>query len=197
MIWDFVHQFPLLQPHISFSDRFIDPVHDGVDIVVRIGGNDAWSAALGHRYFGAQRLIFCASPAYIEAHGAPLSEQDLDNHHCIGYLEEDGLVSPWFFRGHQPGEMERRIMHSRIAVGDGQGEVSAILAGHGIGQLPTWGVQPHLESGDIVEVLSDLSTDGLPMNLVWLKSREGLPKVKGLLDYLAERLGPHGAKRSV
>jgi hypothetical protein len=33
------------------------------------------------------------------------------------------------------------------------------------------------------------------MNLVWLKSREGLPKVKALLDHLAERLGPHGAKR--
>lgn len=34
------------------------------------------------------------------------------------------------------------------------------------------------------------------MNLVWLKSREGLPKVKALLDYLAERLGPHGARRA-
>ncbi|WP_236235839.1 LysR family transcriptional regulator [Pseudomonas faucium] len=196
LIWDFVHQHPLLQPHISFSDRFIDPVHDGVDIVVRIGGNDAWPATLGHRYFGAQRLIFCASPAYLQAHGEPVAERELEHHHCIGYLDAAGLVSPWYFKGRQPGEMERRVMPSRIAVGDGEGEVSAILAGHGIGQLPTWLVQPYLERGELVEVLPALATDGLPMNLVWLKSREGLPKVKALLDYLAERLGPHGARRA-
>jgi hypothetical protein len=42
-------------------------------------------------------------------------------------------------------------------------------------------------------VLPELATDGLPMNLVWLKSRESLPKVSVLLEYLSERLAPHGS----
>jgi len=42
--------------------------------------------------------------------------------------------------------------------------------------------------------LPALATDGLPMNLVWLKSREGLPKVRALLDYLLPRLAPHGSR---
>ncbi|MGJ3438904.1 LysR family transcriptional regulator [Pseudomonas sp. Je.1.5.c] len=192
LILDFIGLHPLLQPHISFSDRFVDPVHEGIDIVVRIGGPDAWPANLGHRYFGAQRLIFCAAPAYLERHGVPRSERDLDAHHCVGYGQADGLVSPWYFKGRQPGEMERRTVQARIAVGDGEGEVAAVLAGHGIGQLPTWLTQRHLDSGALVEVLPQLATDGLPMNLVWLKSRESLPKVRALLDYLLPRLAPHG-----
>jgi len=34
------------------------------------------------------------------------------------------------------------------------------------------------------------------MNLVWLKSREGLPKVRALRDYLLPRLSPHGTRAS-
>lgn len=193
LILDFVRQHPRLQPHVSFSDRFVDPAHEGIDIVVRIGGSDAWPAALGHRYFGAQRLVFCASPAYLAVHGVPQSAADLDHHHCVGYAHGDGQVSPWFFKGRQAGDQERRVVQTRIAVGDGEGEVAAVLAGHGVGQLPTWLVQRHLDTGALVEVLPALATDGLPMNLVWLKSREGLPKVRALLDHLAERLAPFGS----
>ncbi|MFJ4349232.1 LysR family transcriptional regulator [Pseudomonas sp. NPDC089401] len=196
LIMDFIRLHPLLQPHISFSDRFIDPLHEGIDIVVRIGGPDTWPEGLGHQYFGAQRLIFCAAPAYLARHGAPTSDRDLEQHHCVGYGHSDGQVSPWFFKGRQPGEMERRTPQARIAVGDGEGEVAAVLGGHGIGQLPTWLTQRHIDQGTLVEVLPDLATNGLPMNLVWLKSRENLPKVRALLDYLLPRLAPHGTRQA-
>ncbi|MGY4495535.1 LysR family transcriptional regulator [Pseudomonas sp. TE3610] len=195
LVLEFVKQHPRLLPHVSFTDRFVDPVQDGIDIVVRIGGPDAWPAALGHRYIGAQRMIFCAAPEYLAGHGVPQTVDDLEHHQCVGYGQTDGLVGPWYFKGKQAGDMERRIMHPRIAVGDGEGEVMAVLAGLGIAQLPTWLVQRHLDSGAMVEVLPQLATDGLPMNLVWLKSREGLPKVRGLLDYLTTRLSPGGVCR--
>ena len=72
--------------------------------------------------------------------------------------------------------------------------MAAVLAGHGIGQLPTWLTQRHVDQGTLVEVLPELATDGLPMNLVWLKSRENQPKVRALLDYLLPRLTPHGSR---
>ncbi|MBA1203260.1 hypothetical protein G7009_16130 [Pseudomonas capeferrum] len=163
-----------------------------MDIVVRIGEGDAWPAALGRRYIGAQRLVFCAAPRYLAEHGFPAAIAELETHHCIAYGQADGQVGPWFFKGRQPGDQERRVVHPRIAVGDGEGEVSATLEGYGIAQLPTWLVQRHLDEGRLVEVLPELATEGLPMNLVWLKAREALPKVSTLLDYLQERLAPHG-----
>jgi len=196
LILAFVKQYPRLSPHVSFSDRFVDPVHEGIDIVVRIGGSDAWSSSVGHRFFGTQRLIFCASPEYLEQYGAPSSERDLEQHQCVGYGQNDGMVGPWYFKGQQAGDMERRIMHPHIAVGDGEGEVMAVLAGLGIAQLPTWLAQRHLDSGALVEVLPEWATDGLAMNLVWLKSRENLPKVQALLAYLTARLTPSGSTES-
>lgn len=194
LILDFMKQHPRLSPHVSFSDRYVDPVHEGIDIVVRIGGSDAWPASVGHQFFGTQKLIFCASPDYLQRYGRPESEADLDGHRCVGYGQNDGMAIPWYFKGRQPGDMERRIMHPHIAVGDGEGEVMAVLAGMGIAQLPTWLVQVHLNSGKLVEVLPHLASEGTPMNLVWLKSRDALPKVSALLAYLGANLTPAGRR---
>jgi DNA-binding transcriptional LysR family regulator len=193
LILEFMKQHPRLSPHVSFSDRYVDPVHENIDIVVRIGGSDAWPASIGHRYFGTQKLIFCAAPDYLERYGQPASEADLERHLCVGYGLNDGMAIPWYFKGRQ-GDRERRIIHPHIAVGDGEGEVMAALAGMGIAQLPTWLVQVHLNSGRLVEVLPHLATDGLPMNLIWLKSREGQPKVSALVEYLGANLTTAGRR---
>lgn len=196
IILRFAQDHALLLPHISFSDRFIDPVEDGVDIVVRVGGSDVWPPALGHRYLGCERHIFCASPAYLSKHGTPVNDRDLEHHQCIAYGRADGTVSPWRFSGSRPREAERRVMSARFVVGDGEGQVTAVLAGCGIAQLPTWLIKHQLEDGTLVEVLPHLATDGLTINLVWIKSRQVLPKVSALLDALAAGLAdvsPQGA----
>jgi DNA-binding transcriptional LysR family regulator len=194
VILKFVEVHALLLPHISFSDRFVDPVEEGIDIVVRIGGSDVWPSALGRRYLGAERLIFCASPAYLRMHGKPMTELDLELHSCVVYGRGDGTVNPWHFSGAQPGDSERRLLAGRIAVGDGEGQVIAVSAGYGIAQLPVWLVKGGLEDGTLVEVLPQFATDGLAMNLVWLKSRQALPKVSALLEALAVCLTPSGSE---
>ncbi|MFJ7885793.1 LysR substrate-binding domain-containing protein [Pseudomonas sp. NPDC096917] len=190
VVLTFVKQHPQLQPHISFSDRFIDPVEEGVDIVVRVGGPDVWPAAWGHRYVGSERHVFCASPAYLKQHGEPLTDRDLQHHACVAYGRADGTVSPWRFAGSRPGEIELRVMCAQFIVGDGEGHVMAVKAGCGIAQLPTWLIKQQLAEGTLVEVLPHLASEGLAINLVWPKSREALPKVRALLDALAAGLMP-------
>lgn len=194
VILRFVQDHALLCPHISFSDRFIDPLEDGVDIVVRIGGSDVWPSTLGHRYLGSERHIFCASPAYLSAHGEPLTDRDLEQHQCIAYGRADGTISPWRFSGDRPGETERRVMSARFVVGDAEGQVMAVLAGCGTAQLPTWLINRYLEEGTLVEVLPNLATDGLTIHLVWIKSRQALAKIDAMLEALATGLVPSGSK---
>ncbi|MFP3518451.1 LysR family transcriptional regulator [Pseudomonas sp. SIMBA_077] len=186
----FLQRHPLLHPHISFSDRFIDPVAEGVDIVVRVGGPDVWPGAWGHRYLGSERLVFCASPAYLQQHGEPLTDRDLEHHVCVAYARADGTVSPWRFPGSRPAEMERRMVAAQYIVGDGEGQVMAVQAGCGISQLPTWLIKQQLAEGTLVEVLPHLASEGLAIHLVWPKSREALPKVSALLEALAAGLMP-------
>ncbi|WP_332877627.1 LysR family transcriptional regulator [Massilia sp. S19_KUP03_FR1] len=192
VILAFIADHHLLMPHISMSDHFVDLVEERIDIVVRIGGPNTWPTALGHRYLGAERLIFCASPAYLARRGTPQLDTDLEQHDRVVYGRSDGLVNSWLFAGAGAAPLEQRVMPGRIAVGDAAGQVAAILAGLGIAQLPTWAVKQQVEQGLLVEVLPQLATDGLPINLVWLKSRQYLPKVKLLLDVLANSLTPSG-----
>lgn len=191
-ILDFAAQHDLLVPHVSLSDHFVDLVEERVDIVVRIGGTNVWPLAVGHHYLGSERLIFCASPAYLARKGVPQTDDDLDQHDRVVYARTDGTVNSWLFGGIERGAMEQRFMPGRIAVGDGEGQVAAVLAGYGITQLPTWLVKRELEAGALTEVLPHLATEGLPMNLVWLKSRQHLPKVKLVLEALAASLTPDG-----
>jgi DNA-binding transcriptional LysR family regulator len=192
VILAFIADHQLLLPHISMSDHFVDLVEERIDIVVRIGGPNTWPQALGHRFLGAERLIFCAAPAYLARRGTPQTDTDLAQHDRVVYGRSDGLVNSWLFAGVGAAPLEQRVMPGRIAVGDAAGQVSAILAGLGIAQLPTWAVKQQVEQGLLVEVLPQLATDGLPINLVWLKSRQYLPKVKLLLDVLANSLTPSG-----
>ena len=192
VILDFIAGHQLLTPHISMSDHFVDLVEERIDIVVRIGGPHTWPNALGHRFLGAERLIFCAAPAYLARKGTPQTDADLAQHDRVVYGRADGLVNAWLFAGADAAPLEPRVMPGRIAVGDAVGQVSAILAGLGIAQLPTWVVQDQIAQGLLVEVLPQLATDGLPINLVWLKSRQYLPKVKLLLEVLGNTLTPSG-----
>lgn len=194
LMLDFLREHPLLLPHITFSDRFIDLVDQGIDIVVRIGTPDAWPALLGHRFLGAQRLVFCATPDYLAVHGTPTSAQALERHACILYGHDNGSVTPWSMAGEQ-GNIDRHVMPGRIAIGDGEGQLMAALAGLGITQLPTWLVERHLQSGELIEVLPHLAVQSLPINLIWLKSRQNLPKVRALLEVLGACLTPEGRKR--
>lgn len=184
-----VEAHELLVPHISFSDRYVDPVEEDIDIVVRIGGSNIWPPTLGRRYLGTERLVFCASPAYVLKQGAPKTAHDLEHHRCVMYGRADGQVNPWYFAGPQGGS-ERRLLPAHLTVGDGEGQVAAVLAGHGIAQLPTWLVKQPLAEGKLVEVLAHLATEGSPVNLVWLKRREAQPKVSVLLEALGAALAP-------
>ncbi|MGX1175461.1 LysR substrate-binding domain-containing protein [Pseudomonas sp. R151218B TE3479] len=183
-----VEEYPHLVPHLSFSDGFIDAVQEGVDIVIRLGGAQVWPDTLGHRYLGSEWHIFCASPAYLARHGTPLTDLDLKQHQCIAYGWRDGNISPWNFAGRHRSETVRKQVSPRLVVGDGEGLIIAALAGCGIAQLPSWLVRRQLEDGTLVEVLPQLATDGLAINLAWQKSREKLPKVAAVLEALTANL---------
>lgn len=179
---------PAVQLHVSFTDRFVDVVDDGIDVAVRIGGSDTWPANLGYRFLGKERLIFCASPAYLERKGVPATLEDLlSSHDAITYGRADGTASPWLI-SQGAGPTERRAVDSRIVVGDGEAQLDAVVAGLGVAQLATWLAGDALRAGQLVPILPEYDLEGLPLHIVWPRSKRLLPKVDRLLGHLAEHL---------
>jgi len=187
LLIEFARQHPAVTPQLSLTDRMVDLVDDGIDVAVRIGGSDAWPAPLAQRYLATERLIFCAAPAYLQRRGTPATADDLARHDCVVYGRADGSVAPWLLRD-GPGPARRLAVDGRIVVGNGEAQVDAVLAGCGVAQLATWLVGEHLATGRLLQILPQLSTAGLPLHLVWQRSRQLLPKVDAVLEVLARGL---------
>jgi len=66
--------------------------------------------------------------------------------------------------------------------------VETVKAGFGIAQLATWLIKAELASGELVEILPDLATVGLPLHLVWPRRKQLTPKVDALLELLTQGL---------
>jgi DNA-binding transcriptional LysR family regulator len=187
LLVDFAGQHPAVQLQVSFTDRFVDVGDEGIDVAVRIGGTDKWPASLGHRFLGAERLIFCASPAYLGRRGPPHALDDLAGHDTVTYGRSDGTASPWLISsGGVP--IERRMVDGRIVVGHGEAQLDAVVAGLGVAQLATWLAEDHVAAGRLVAILPEADVDGLPLHIVWPLSKQLLPKVDRLLNHLASKL---------
>jgi DNA-binding transcriptional LysR family regulator len=183
----FAAEHPQVTPHISYTDRFVDVVEDGMDVVVRIGGDEAWPAAVGYRHLGNEELIFCAAPAFIAAHGAPQRASDLPNYDAILYGRADGSTQPWRIQdGTAP--LARQHINGRMVFGQAESQVAAVEAGLGLAQFPTWLVDQKIREGKLVNILPQLTTQGLPLHLLWQRSRQHAPKVQALLAHFEATL---------
>jgi len=186
----FADTYPQVIPHVSFTDRFVDLVEDGLDVVVRIGGGDTWPAALGHRHLGHEELVFCASPAYLARHGAPATLTALLEHDAVLYGRADGSAAPWLLKD-RTTPLARQHLEGRIVLGQAEAQVAAVEAGFGIAQLATWVVEQQLREGRLVTVLPEFATQGLPLHIVWQRSRQHAPKVQALIAHFEATLSIH------
>lgn len=106
LVLDFLRAYPGVQPQISFTDRFINLVEEGVDVAVRIGGSDTWPTPIGYRFLGRERRIFCCAPSYLQRVGAIADDiETLNSLDSVRYRRPDGTPTPWYIqRGDAPVE---------------------------------------------------------------------------------------------
>ena len=86
----FCQQHPEIDISMTFSDRFVDLFDEGIDVAVRIGKTAEMPASLGYRQLGREKMVFCASPAYLAREGRPESVGALLQHRAILYERVDG-----------------------------------------------------------------------------------------------------------
>lgn len=185
----FLARHPDLRPVISFTDRFVDLIDEGIDVGVRVAQQDTWPEAVGRVYLGRERKVFCAAPGYLAEHGHPVDIGDLRSHTAVLYGASDAAPSPWRLEcGAAPVELY--LPERRLVLGNAEAQVDATVGGAGIAQLPTWLIGGHLELGALRPVLPDFAIDGLPVHIVWPRSRQLLAKVDAAVKHLTSAIPP-------
>lgn len=183
----FSARYPDVRPHLLFADRFVDLADERIDLAVRIGGPPDLPSSLSRRFLGRERLIFCASPAYLEKSGVPKTIDDLQEHTCVVYGRPDGTQSPWAY-AMADGQVGQCVVRPHIVAGDAEAQLAFVRAGFGIAQLATWLVRDDLEAGRLVNIFHGAATDGLPLSLLWPVARQLTPKVHALAEMLEAHL---------
>lgn len=187
VLLDIVRQHPALDLDVSFTDRHVDLVEDGNDLVVRLGDPGDMASLMG-RKIGVQRSLLCASHAYLDARGRPQIPADLADHDCIAYAR-DGRALPWVLLDQDGKQVSLRIK-PRHVVSHGEALLGTALSGAGLAYLATWLAAPDLRAGRLEAVLTAAGIDDMPMHVLWPKVRDTAPKIRVVVDELIKRFLP-------
>lgn len=184
---DFLAQHPGVEIELSGTDRRVDLIREGFDCVLRVGPLD--DNTLVARPLGQLRIINCASPAYLAARGTPATLDDLASHALVHYVCTLGQRSPGF--EYHDGEAYRSLpMGGAVTVNSGDGYTAAALAGLGIIQVPLLGARPALTAGTLVEILSGLQAEPMPVTLLYAQRRHLPRRVAAFMDWAAAVIRP-------
>ncbi|PHM44801.1 LysR family transcriptional regulator [Xenorhabdus mauleonii] len=183
ILMDIVDKYPELELVVSLTDRRINLIDDGVDLVIRIGQLNE-SATLVARPLGVQKSVVCASPQYLAKFGYPSEINELTKHQCITF-GSDGHTLPWHFLDEQ-GNSQPIQVQGRITSNHSETILDAALHGHGIALLSDWLVSHYLQNGQLIRLLPEIQTQGFPIHAVWPQNKHLSPKVRVVVDALAD-----------
>ena len=181
---EFMGGFPDLKIELTLTDRFIDPIEEGVDVTVRIA--DLADSSFIARKLAPARRAFVASPAFVEQHGAPHAPEDLARLPCLSYGHTTSLQR-WRIVVH--GEPIAAPINSVLCSNNGDVLRAAALAGLGIAELPTFLVGPDIEAGRLKTVLDRFPQPALGVHALYASNRYLAAKTRAFVDFLAARFG--------
>jgi LysR family transcriptional regulator for bpeEF and oprC len=182
-ICDFHSRYPDIDLMIGLSDRPVDLVQEAVDCAIRVG--ELQDSSLIARRIGTLTNVTCAAPAYLDMYGEPKSIEDLDQHRAVHYFSSrTGRRYDWEFN--VGGVLTPVKVNGSMSVNDGEAYVACGLQGLGLIQPPRFMVQTYLQSGQLREVLPQMTPTSMPISAVYLQNRHLSPKVRVFVDWLAE-----------
>jgi len=185
IVSQFMRKWPEISVNVSFNDRFVDLIDEGIDLAIRLGGSD--DSRLMTRYLAPHRLVTCAAPAYLEKFGIPTDVEQLAEHSCLAFVH-GGRPVEWRFT--MDGHIRTVAINGRFSATNAEALRDATLAGYGIAKLATFLISDDLRAGRLVRVLEDFAADGPGVRAVYPSSRHLSPKVRSFIDELVNAWRP-------
>src|SRR6266481_2103086 len=127
----FTARYPDLQLEVQFNDRVIDLIAEEVDLVVRVGA--VREPHLVARRVVTTRLLTCAAPEYLRAHGVPAEPEELRRHQLVGHLAAGSRrARKWQF---QRGALRKQLsLTFSVAFNSVEAQIMAAIRNAGIVQ---------------------------------------------------------------
>ena len=185
LLADFLDAYPQVQLELTSGETVVDLIEEKADVAIRIG--ELPDSTLNARRLGRSRIRVLASPGYLERHGTPRRVEELARHRLVGFVAPASL-NTWPLHVGEGAEDGLRIA-PHVTATSGETIRHLALRGAGIVSLSDFLTRADVAAGRLVPLLEDAA---LPWTqsvwAVFYKQGALAPRVKALVDFLAERL---------
>ncbi|MBA3623212.1 MAG: LysR family transcriptional regulator [Methylibium sp.] len=185
LVMRFMWMNPKLQIDLSFEDRYVNLVEQGVDVAIRMGR--LADSSLGARYLGVNPWVVVASADYLDKRGTPRDAADLAAHDALIYSTVQGDAR-WHFTG-----VDGQAVSVPVRGPLRSNSLSALLAaareGMGVAALPWYVAQESVRSGAVLPLLADWKLPSQEIHAVYPSPRLVPAKVSGFVEWLQGQFG--------
>jgi DNA-binding transcriptional LysR family regulator len=185
LVMRFMKQNPQLQIELSFEDRYVDLVEQGIDVAIRMGR--LADSTHGARFLGINPWVVVGSPTYLKERGVPTGLEDLAQHDALVYSTVQG-DSRWLFTGTDGGlhpVSVRGVLRSN--------NLSALLmaarSDMGLAALPWYVAYDSVQTGAMQPVLTQWSLPSQEIHAVYPSTHQVPTKVSSFIQWLQSQLG--------
>ena len=183
VVVEFLRNYPDIDVRMLLADRRLNLIDDRIDVALRVG--ELLDNSLIAKKVGTVRRVVCASPAYLEHRGTPMSPDDLKDHDCLTF-ENTLSAQAWNF---MIGGMRRSFpIHSRLVVSTAEAAVDAAVAGAGLTRMLDYQINKPRREGALTVVLEAFGTPPRPVHLIYEQAAYVPLKTRTFLDHAAPRL---------
>lgn len=182
-ITTFVEAHPLVELEVDYSDRLVNIIDEGFDVVIRTGATS--DSRLLRRVLGTIDWQLAAAPSYLERRGVPAVPQDLLEHICVRQKSTTGRIVPWTFKS-APDFLAPVSLATSVV----DPMVQLVRDGAGIGCFPKFMVRDAIADGSLLDVLPCEVEQRGTLTMLWPAARFRVPKVRAFIDIAAAHVHP-------
>ena len=180
LVLRFMQQHPGLQIDLSFDDRYVNLVEQGVDLAIRMGR--LADSSLGARYLGVNPWVVVAAAGYLQRRGTPSTPQDLGTHDALIYSSVQG-DERWQFSG-PDGQSLLVPVQGPLRSNNLSALLAAVRGGLGLAALPWYVAHDSVRDGVLKPLLQQWMLPAQEIHAVFSSPRLVPTKVVGFVDYL-------------
>jgi DNA-binding transcriptional LysR family regulator len=183
LVLRFMQQHPGLQIDLSFDDRYVNLVEQGVDLAIRMGR--LADSSLGARYLGTNPWVLVGSADYLKRRGTPHTPEDLGEHDALIYSSVQG-DERWHFTGADGARLTVPVK-GPLRSNNLSALLAAARAGIGLAALPWYVAHESVRDGTVRPLLAGWALPEQEMHAVFSSPRLLPTKVSGFIDFLQQR----------
>jgi DNA-binding transcriptional LysR family regulator len=174
-------RYPDLAVELSLTDRFVDLIHEGVDLAIRVGA--PFDSRLLTQRLCSNRRVLVAAPGYLRQHGTPQQPAELSEHECI-------LFTPFTNQGQWrlKGPAGSLVVPVSGQLSTNNGYVLNNLAEQGLGITlgATLSLAPALLEGRLVRVLPSYEMEETSVFAAYPAQTEVPARISRVIEFFSE-----------